>query len=95
MAPARTQENSGSPGAPQTGLREVPISIASPGSGRLTGLNVDRFTDIGFAAPALRLSQQPIFLRDEHPVEVSSARGTQIFGNRLSQALLTGSHYSR
>ena len=91
MAPARAQENSGSPGAPQTGLREVPISIASPGSGRLAGLNVDRFTDIGFAAPALR----PIFLRDEHPVEVSSARGTQISRNRLSQALLTGSHYSR
>ncbi|MDX3886068.1 MAG: TonB-dependent receptor [Sphingomonas sp.] len=40
-------------------LQEVPISIVSMGSERLTDLNVDRFTDIGFTVPALRLSQHP------------------------------------
>lgn len=40
-------------------LQEVPISIVSLGNERLNDLNVERFTDIGFTVPALRLSQHP------------------------------------
>ncbi|SNS15798.1 iron complex outermembrane recepter protein [Sphingomonas laterariae] len=40
-------------------LQEVPISIVSLGNEKLTDLNIDRFTDVGFTVPGLRLSQHP------------------------------------
>ncbi|WP_138956592.1 hypothetical protein [Sphingomonas sp. KC8] len=73
----------------------MPISIVSLGSDRLVDRYVDRLTDIGFAVPALRLSQHPTFLCDERPLEVSSAPATQNSRSRLSQAPRTGSDYSR
>ncbi|WP_380873970.1 TonB-dependent receptor [Sphingomonas sp. DBB INV C78] len=40
-------------------LQEVPISIVSMSNEKLTDLNIDRFTDVGFTVPGLRLSQHP------------------------------------
>jgi len=40
-------------------LQKVPISIVSLSTARLADLNVQRFTDLGFTVPNLRLSQHP------------------------------------
>lgn len=40
-------------------LQEVPISIVSLSTDKLENLNIERFTDLGFSVPNLRLSQHP------------------------------------
>lgn len=43
----------------QETLQEVPISIVAMSADKLANLNIERFTDLGFSVPNLRLSQHP------------------------------------